>query len=80
MNREAQMTVTEGYPNGEVREGTWPTASDCREVVGLIAPPFRMPSCARAMTPDKEHVSMSEETVRYWKPDFRINDLEKIID
>jgi hypothetical protein len=30
----------------------------------LIAPPFRLPSCARVMTPDEEHVSMSEETIR----------------
>ena len=79
MNREAQITVTEGYPNGEVRQGTWPTASDCREVEAVKAPSFRIPSCARATRPDKEHVSMSEETDRYWNSDFRINVLEQRI-
>lgn len=42
----------------------------------LIAPPFRLPSCARVMTPDKEHVSMSEETIRCGIPEFGISGLE----
>jgi hypothetical protein len=40
--------------------------------------PVRIPPCARARRPDKEHVSMTEETVRYWNLKFRTNDMEQI--
>ncbi|MDJ0763059.1 MAG: hypothetical protein QNJ97_08740 [Myxococcota bacterium] len=47
-----------------------------RKAAVLIAPPFRLPSCARVMTPDQEHVSMSEETIRHWHDELGISDLE----
>ena len=42
----------------------------------VIAPPFRLPSCARVITPDQEHVSMSEETIRRWNDELGISNLE----
>ncbi len=63
-DRGALITTTEGYPYGRVRCVSCPKASDRQKCRVFDSTPFRLPSCVRETSPEKEHVSMSEETGR----------------
>jgi hypothetical protein len=49
---------------GECDRGHGQRRQTARRAELLMAPPLRIPPCARAPRPDKEHVSMTEETAR----------------
>ena len=49
MNREGQLTITEGHPKGRVRLGTWLLWSNSNESRGTDSTPFSISIlCARA--------------------------------
>ena len=49
---------------GECEIAHGPRRATASSAETLIAPPFRIPPCARATRPEEEHVSMAEETSR----------------